>query len=165
MVSAIETEIGKVLKVKRKKGEDEQLFFSRIVTTVQNVAEETWEELSVAAQSWCNQASKAYNKKEDIPGFDEPAPSSKPTGKKAPAAAAKSDGAGAKKKKGTSMYRTIKEIIVGEPDITIEALTSQLKKAGFSEPKVTTIQSVRADTRDTIRVLQDAGCLKEAMLA
>lgn len=65
----IEKELNRVLRVKPKDGELEQLYLSRIVTTSQTIPEETWYKLSAAAQRWCNAAAKAFEAKENISGF------------------------------------------------------------------------------------------------
>lgn len=72
---------------------------------------------------------------------------------KAPAKAEKP----AKAKKGTSMRRALKRMIVKKPSRTVDDLIAALEKAGYQTPSRLTITTIRADTRDTIKVLNEAG--------
>lgn len=170
----IETEITKALKIKLKKGEENQAYLSRIVVAVQNIDNDVWEGLSPPTQRWANAAAKAYDAKKEIPGFDDaataPAPKAKASAKsngKPPAAKAPKEKKEPKEKtvKPPSMYKTLKAMVIADPETTTEKLAEKLTKAGFMNPKMTTIQTCRADTRDTIRALQDAGRLKQPMLS
>lgn len=59
--------------------------------------------------------------------------------------------------KGNSMRRTLKMIVIKEPTITVESLITKLEAKGYKSPSKLTVTSIRSDTRDTIRVLNDAG--------
>lgn len=92
------------------------------------------------------------------------AKSAKPNGKAPPAPAKKSAAPAPKKsagasagKKGPSMRRTLKMIVIKKPKTTTEELIEQLEKKGFKAPSKLTVTSIRADTRDTIKVLNEAG--------
>lgn len=71
-----------------------------------------------------------------------------------PAKAAKSD-----TPKATSMRRTIKQIIVKDPLITVDKLVERLEKAGHKPSKMT-VAAIRASTRDTMKVMLEAGLYK-----
>lgn len=62
-------------------------------------------------------------------------------------------------KKGTgkapSLYRTVKLFVVKEPNIGIDALMKKVKAAGFANPNSSTVATVRADTRDTMKLCQE----------
>ena len=61
--------------------------------------------------------------------------------------------------KTTSMRRLIKQLVVKKPSITVEALIEKLKSEGHKSPSEFTVASIRSDTRDTMRVLNDAKLL------
>lgn len=82
----------------------------------------------------------------------------KPEAKKKAEPAAKPAAAKAPKK-GTSMRRALKMIVVKKPKITTDDLIEQLEKKGFKSPSKLTVTSIRADTRDTMKVLAEAGLL------
>lgn len=63
-----------------------------------------------------------------------------------------------KSAKGASMRRTLKQIVVKNPKITVDDLVEKLEDKGFKPSKVT-VGSIRADTRDTMTILVDAGML------
>lgn len=172
-MDTIEAELSRTLNVKRKKGEDEQVYLARILTASQNAEEETWEALSVPAQRWCNTAAKAYDAKKEIAGFadeDEPAAKGKQpraakaaAGVPAPKASKKAAANGAAKP--PSMYRTLKGLVMKNPEAPADKLAEGLRAAGFTEFKVSTIQVCRTETRDTIRRLQDMGLLTKQLIA
>lgn len=60
-------------------------------------------------------------------------------------------------KKPTSMRRTLKMIVIKKPKMPVDELIEALEKKGFSAPSKITVVSIRADTRDTIKVLNEAG--------
>jgi hypothetical protein len=176
----IEAELNKVLKVKRKKGEDEQLYLARMVTTVQHLSEEAWETLSIPAQRWCNSAAKAFDAKQDIKGFDDdeeeevqqPKSNGKGKAAKAEAKAAKSEAKAetvkaakpAKAPKKVSMSKTLKGLVIENPSFTVEELSKALNKAGFEGFQQSTVVTCRTDLRDTLRYLQDHGHLARPMI-
>ena len=76
---------------------------------------------------------------------------------KKPAKDAEKKKPGAAPKKGLSMRRFLKQMVVKKPSRTVEDLMEALEKAGYKSPSRLTITTIRADTRDTIRVLNEAG--------
>jgi hypothetical protein len=79
----------------------------------------------------------------------------KPAAKKT--AASKKNGSG--EKKPLSMRRRLKQIVIKKPSISVEDLMSKLKDEGYKGTEMT-IGSMRADTRDTMKALVDAGLLE-----
>ena len=100
-------------------------------------------------------------------GKKKPVPAKKeaPVKKSVKEAATPKKGAAAKKpaaaapKKGTSMRRTLKMIIVKKPKMSVEDLIEALGKKGHTSPSKLTVSSIRSDTRDTMKVLVEAGIL------
>ena len=72
-------------------------------------------------------------------------------GKKKPAATPK---------KGTSMRRALKLTIVKRPKITADELVDALQKMGYKVPSRLTVNTMRSEMRDAIRVLNEAGLTK-----
>lgn len=62
-----------------------------------------------------------------------------------------------KSEKGMSMRRALKMIVIKKPKLAVDDLIEQLEKKGYKTPSKLTVTSIRSDTRDTIRVLNDAG--------
>ena len=58
---------------------------------------------------------------------------------------------------------TIKELIVKNPGITQEDLMEAMVEAGFETPSAMTVSTVRADMRQTLRLLQEKGHLAEKL--
>jgi septal ring-binding cell division protein DamX len=188
-MTPIETELNTALKLKQKKGENHQLYLSRIITTIQSIPEDTWEALSVPAQRWANVATRAYEAKTDIPGFEEDEIAAAANGAKAPKAGAKAAPKAAAKTaapakpaattaakaaakpaaktaaKAVSMCHTIKQLVVKNPEMPVPDLAAKLTSMGFEKPNAVTIMTVRSDTRNTIKVLQDGGYLNKQMIA
>jgi len=71
-VTAIETELLKVTKLKAEKGEDRQDFLERLVEAMQDISDDKWEKVSKPAQDWSNKAAKAVVAKKEIPEFAAP---------------------------------------------------------------------------------------------
>lgn len=70
------------------------------------------------------------------------------------AAAGKSTSGGVKK---ISMRRALKQMVVKSPKLSVDDLIERLEKKGYDKPSKVTITTIRADTRDTIKVLNEAG--------
>lgn len=79
------------------------------------------------------------------------APAAKPA-KEAPAAKS-TKAAGGK----PSMRRALKQIVIKKPKMSTDELIEALERKGYESPSKLTVTSIRADTRDTIRVLNEAG--------
>lgn len=67
--SEMEQSLLDVTKIKSKSGEDRQDYFKRIIASVQELPEDTWEELPEATQQWVNDGAKAGNAKKTIDDF------------------------------------------------------------------------------------------------
>lgn len=89
------------------------------------------------------------------------APTKKPAAKKdADKTPAKKTVAPAKKAAASgkpSMRRTLKIMVVKKPQLDADELIAKLKDKGYGDVSRLTVTTIRADTRDTIRVLQEAG--------
>lgn len=77
-------------------------------------------------------------------------------GKGAKGGESKSAAAPAGAKKGMSMRRQLKMIIVKKPKTPVDDLIAALEKKGYVSPSKMTVASIRADTRDTLKVLNEA---------
>ena len=51
----------------------------------------------------------------------------------------------------------IKRIVVKKPKITLDDLISELERKGYDLPSKLTVYTQRAETRDTIKALNEAG--------
>ena len=60
-------------------------------------------------------------------------------------------------KKGLSMRRTLKMIVIKTPKMPVDELIALLEKKGYKSPSKLTVTSIRSDTRDTMKVLNEAG--------
>lgn len=90
---------------------------------------------------------KKSSKKTDT---SEAAPSSaKAKTKTAPPAEGKKSGK-------VSMRRALKQIVIKKPKLGVDDLIEQLVKKGYDQPSRLTVTTIRADTRDTIKVLNEA---------
>ena len=57
-----------------------------------------------------------------------------------------------------SLYRTTKVMLIKSPNLPLTDLVEGLRKAGYT-PNVGTVATLRADTRNTLEVLVEAGLL------
>ena len=57
------------------------------------------------------------------------------------------------------MRRTLKMIVIKKPKMPVDELIEALEKKGFKSPSKLTVTSIRSDTRDTMKVLAEAGIL------
>lgn len=185
--SKIETELLGAVKVPgKKKNESYQDYLTRLYRGTQECEQDVWDSLTTPVQDWANSCVAATNANKELPDFpdletkDDDMASKKAPAKagkkddgaaaKAPAknsgkgAAAKSSGkapAAAKAAKSDnppSMRRVLKQIVVRDPAIAVDELIEKLKGKGFKASDVT-VSSIRSDTRDTMKVLADAGLL------
>ena len=81
----------------------------------------------------------------------------KPAEKAAKAAKPEKPAPKAKAVKPASMRRTLKMIVIKRPKMPVDELIEALEKKGFKSPSKLTVTSIRSDTRDTMKVLNDAG--------
>jgi hypothetical protein len=173
-MSVIETALIEATGVKpQRDGEARQKFLTRLMVGVGKLPEDEWEKLGAVAgaQDWYNTAADADAAGKPVPDFpdadaedagveDEEAPAKKKPAKAAkPAKPAKETKPvkAAKPAKATSMRRALKRMIVKNPGRTTEELIAALEKQGYQSPSRLTISTIRADTRDTIKVLNEAG--------
>lgn len=155
--SKIENEILEVVKVKAKKGEDRQEYLDRLMRAVTKLSDDVWEGLSTEAQEWTNAAAQSAKDKTDIEDFADLTPPEEQEEDEA-----ETEVEAAPKRRTTnngsrkiSACHKIKTFVVKNPKITIEDLSAKLKDAGLKVSDVT-IATIRSDTRDTLRVLNDA---------
>lgn len=171
-MSTIEKALLEATGVKpRKSGETRQKYLGRIHAGVVKISDEGWSSLeaTAGAQEWANAAIEADNEKAPFPEFsdaedagdeEEVIEEKKASPKKStkPAAAKKVDeDKPAAAKKGPSMRRALKMIIIRKPKTSVDDLIGALEKKGYSPASRLTINTIRADTRDTMKVLKEAG--------
>lgn len=68
-MSNIEKKLSEVTELSRKRGEDNQDWYKRLVRGVADLSDADWESLPADAQDWYNQAADAANAKETIKDF------------------------------------------------------------------------------------------------
>lgn len=101
---------------------------------------------------------KVPPKKDAAPAKAKAGGAKKTAEKPAEKKAVKADGKkAAPAKKGTSMRRALKRMVIKKPSRTVEELMEALEKQGYKSPSRLTVATMRADTRDTIKVLNEAG--------
>ena len=72
MSKSVKDEILGLVKVDKKRGDDEQAYMKRVVAAVTELADVDWDKLSDEAQAWFNDAVDRVNdRKEIIPFLDE----------------------------------------------------------------------------------------------
>jgi len=156
-MSEIEKELLAVSKVKKKTpGEDHQKYLTRLMKAVSKVSDDDWEQLSEEAKGWNNGAAelhKAGAKLENFPDYD--GPEIEAEEEKAPEEEAPPPKRAPKARK-TSACHTIKTLVAKKPSITVDDLSEKLKSSGMKVSDVT-IATLRSDTRDTLRVLNELG--------
>lgn len=60
---------------------------------------------------------------------------------------------------GGSLHHTLKMIIVKKPQTSIDDLIKAAEKAGFPGPSRLTVATIRSDTRNTLKVMNEAGLI------
>lgn len=156
--SAIEVELLKASKCPKKKpGEDLQKYLTRLMRAVYKLNEDDWEELTEEAKGWYNDAAenaKGGRKLGNFPDYDGPEIEEEPEEEKeeevAPPPKAQT------KPRKTSACHVIKTLVAKKPDISVEAISEKLKASDMKVSNVT-IATLRSDTRDTLRVLNELG--------
>lgn len=162
-MSAIEKELLAVTKLKSKKDEDRQDYLARLCKAVAKIKDPEWEALSSEAQEWNNDAAEAVRAAANIVDFPDAAKSApKPEvdeedDEEAPAKPAKAAKAPPKTSgKRASACHTIKMLVAKNPSISVADLSTKLKDSSLKVSDVT-VATLRSDTRDTLRVLNDLG--------
>lgn len=164
-MSAIEKELLAVTKLKLKKDEDRQDYLARLCKAVAKIKDPEWEALSSEAQEWNNDAAEAVRASANIVDFPDtakPAPKPEPEvdeedDEEAPAKPPKAAKAAPKTSgKRASACHTIKMLVAKNPSISVADLSTKLKDSSLKVSDVT-VATLRSDTRDTLRVLNDLG--------
>ena len=163
--SKIETEILGVVQVKARRTEKRQEYLERVMYAVTKLADKDWETLSTDAQTWTNAAAQSVKDETEIADFADLATEEEVVDnavqEQEVEAAPTRRGRGQAKGNGTrkiSACHKIKTFVVKNPKITVEALSQKLKDTGLKVSDVT-IATIRSDTRDTLRVLNDANMI------
>lgn len=167
----LEQELCKAGKVIRRDNEDRQKFLKRLTKVISSVEPDVWEGLSEPAQIWYNESAaiikdggKVLPEFPDFPGtgdteeaeVEEPEVK-KPAAKKA-VNSEKKPAVATKPEKKPTMSRTLRQIVVKDPSISVNDLIEKLKAKGFSATDVT-VATFRSDIRETLKVLVDEGML------
>lgn len=176
--SAIEKELVEATSLSSKKNEDRQKYLARLMKAASKLDDDEWADLSTEAQKWNNDAAtdfKSGNAIEDFPDLeteeetdqseveiapeeaaDEESPPLQPEkDEEQPKGRAGKSGRPVAAKK-TSACHAIKTLVVKKPDISVKELSEKLKQKGLKVSDVT-IATLRSDTRDTLRVLNESG--------
>jgi hypothetical protein len=184
-MSKIEAALVKATGVKRKAKESHQDFGNRLVLAFDKLPEEAWDKLEKPAQEWLNAVSTAKKASKEIPDFPDaeaPAPaakSEKPEAKaEKPTAAAKEKKPAAEKKPAKAaepkekkpkelkpgVQTRIKQLLVKKPTMgTLELQEALNEEFPDKKPTTSTIQTIAADFKHSVRVLTKAGKLDEAL--
>lgn len=67
----VEKELQELTGVKQNRREDDQAYLERIVKALDDVSDSKYNKLSKDAQAWAEEATEAFNAKDDIPAFPE----------------------------------------------------------------------------------------------
>lgn len=157
-MSEIEKELLAVGKIKKKiPGEDHQKYLTRLMKAVSKVSNDVWEQLSTEAQDWNNDAAEAFKAGgsiENFPDYEGPEIEARPI--KEEDEEAPPPPRNPPKTRKSSACHTIKTLVAKKPSISVEELSEKLKAQGYKVTGVT-ISSLRSDTRDTLRVLNELG--------
>jgi len=77
--------------------------------------------------------------------------------------AAKPEAKAGKRSGAQGVTASIKKIMLGDPQISVENLTDALKEKGFDTISNMTVTTVRADFRHTLRIMKEEGGLSKAL--
>jgi hypothetical protein len=159
----------------RKAGESTPDYLYRLVLAVKEVSEPEWNKLTESTTHvWFNSAAAILNAGQplnDCPGFtDGGAPAKAAKEPKAPKAAkapkepkpvkekvAASEGASSR-----GIIVVLREAVIKNPAITGEQMKAVAIEAGFTEPKPSTISTIRTDTLSTINMAKRLGYWNDA---
>lgn len=146
--SEIEKELLAATKMKSKKDEDRQSYLVRLMRSGAKLADADWEALSSEAQDWNNGAAESHKggrKIDDFPDLPEVDEEPEEIVEKP-----KAERVGRK----SSACHVIKTMVVRKPSISVAELIEKLKGKSLKISDVT-VATIRSDTRDTLRVLNE----------
>lgn len=158
-MSEIEKELLAVSKIKKKvPGEDHQKYLTRLMKAVSKIKDDDWEQLSEEAQNWNNAAAEAHkggHKLENFPDYEGPEIEPDEEIKETEEEEAPPPRNPPKTRKASACH-TIKTLVAKKPSMSVEEISEKLKSTGMKVTNVT-ISTLRSDTRDTLRVLNELG--------
>lgn len=166
-MSTIEQELQAATRV--KKVNDRQKHLETLVEKSLALPDDRWQQLSPEAHAWVNSNVDAYNKQQPITDFD--AASASPDGHPPQGAAgeatdttetgaADAPPAGTRKRGGAQTR--IKELIMGNPTMSVADLRDKIAAEGFGVSSLT-VSTIRSDFLHSLRVVKDAGHLGPAL--
>lgn len=165
--SAIEKELLAVTKLKDKKGEERDAYLKRLMLAVTKITDDDWATLSSEAQEWTNNGASANKKREAIADF--PDLPEAPEDEEADETAEQAEGEDEAEEESAlekaaekplragrkvSACHMIKQIVCRKPSSSVDEISQKIKAKGMKVSDVT-IATMRSDTRDTLRVLND----------
>ncbi len=187
-MSKIEATLCKVTTITRRKKEGTQAYLKRLMTAAEALGEDGWEELggTPGAQEWVNAAVEADKGDKDIPDIPgraepepeeaevketkdpkagkKPAPTPAASSKKAVPPAAKARPVGKPDVPGKAgSVAAIIQLLLKDAQMSVADLMVALEKKGYT-PTLATVGMTRAHTRQTFRVLKEAGHLKQVKM-
>ena len=162
--SKIETELLSFVSIKSKRGETRQDYLEKLMRAVAALKDSEWEKISTPAQEWNNAAAEAIEQRKEIEDFPDVQPEADEEAPQPVKAKPQTDKNQLVNKHNGSTRKIsachkIKQLVVKKPKITVADLAEALQADGFKVSDVT-ISTLRSDTRDTLRVLRDAGMLE-----
>lgn len=160
--SKIEKELLAATGLKTKKTEVRQAYLKRVMLATAKLENDPWENLTTPAQEWTNGGAEAYragDEVEDFPDYSEP-DNNPPMDEEAEeevveAKPKKKEKEPVQQVRKISACHTIKKIVVNDPSISVADLAAKVKESGLKVSDVT-VATLRSDTRDTLRVLNEA---------
>jgi len=158
----LEAELREITALSRKPEETDDHWLTRIVRSVDKLAESQWDNLSNGAQNWANKASKALDAKQSIPRLPgmKPAPAAEPAQAVAPKPAPRKGGnVVGKGGKSRGVFTAIKKVLVEDPNMTAIDIYNKLAAQGIITTPGT-CGGVAADFRHSLTVLKEAGKLQ-----
>lgn len=150
--SVIEQELVTATNFKLKKDEARQSHLKRLMKAVSKLDDDSWAELSGEAQDWNNDAAesvKTGSSIADFPDLDVDVLEEEPEEAPPPKTERPT-----RVTKRTSACHVIKTMVVKKPSISVQDLSEKLKSKNLKVSDVT-IATIRSDTRDTLRVLNE----------
>lgn len=165
---AIEKEITQLLKTKQGRDEDRQEYLRRLYDGIMQVDDDVWDDMDNASQDWVNNATKALKADKKIADF--PDDESKPSkaAREAPSKSAKDKPTEKASRKdtgegGLSCMMFIRGYLVDNPDATVKDIEAAIAKAKYRSYSSVTIQTVRSEFRNFVRILKDRKYLKQGV--
>jgi len=158
--SVIEKELVEATKFKAKKGEERPAYLKRLMLAVTKLSDDDWTELSDDAQKWTNAGAsnnkerKAIDEFPDLPEDEAPAVEEPEEQVEEEAEAPVKEEKPLRAGKKTSACHMIKQIVCRKPSSSVDEISQKIKAKGMKVSDVT-IATMRSDTRDTLRVLND----------